>query len=382
MFEIQLDALPIEVAVLDQNGTILHTNAAWKAHASHYGDSVFAKARIGSSYVELIEQEATNHSETALETRTGIEAILAGTRPFFTLSYSSPFSTGQPWYLVYVASLLGHPGQVMVIHFNISGHELLENPLLAANQAMSDYLGEFTHEARTPLASFDGYMQLARRRLQRLRGDLARKELTDEALDQRVADLEQTLERAHAPAVRLNRLIADLAEVAQMQSGRLALHRVPCDVGEIITKAIAEQQVSWPGRQLQIQLPIQRAQIVGDPDRIGQVVTNYLTNALKYAPVGPIEVRLISEATQVRVQVQDHGPGLPPDEHERIWQRFYRSPNAQSQDGTGSNLGMGLSICRNVIAQHGGQTGVTSAPGAGSTFWFTLPIHAEDEIQG
>ena len=69
----------------------------------------------------------------------------------------------------------------------------------------------------------------------------------------------------------------------------------------------------------------------------------------------------------------DRGPGISREEQERIWQRFYRSPAAQTQDPAGMNLGMGLYICRTIIAQHNGQTGVISEPGAGATFWFVLP---------
>ena len=125
---------------------------------------------------------------------------------------------------------------------------------------------------------------------------------------------------------------------------------------------------------MDLRLPEQAVVVKADGDRIGQVVTNYLTNALKYAPAArPIEISLRQESDQARVQVQDQGPGLPPEEQERIWQRFYRVPGTEAQEGTGISLGMGLSICRSLITQHGGQTGVESAPGAGATFWFTLP---------
>jgi signal transduction histidine kinase len=121
-----------------------------------------------------------------------------------------------------------------------------------------------------------------------------------------------------------------------------------------------------------------------DVDRISQVITNYLTNALRYAPEDrPITVSLRVEshnpqARKARVAVHDEGPGIPPDEQERIWARFEQSarvPYAQPHQGTG--LGLGLYISREIVEQHGGQVGVESVEGEGSTFWFTLPLAPE-----
>ena len=90
-------------------------------------------------------------------------------------------------------------------------------------------------------------------------------------------------------------------------------------------EAVEEQQLAWPSRRIALRLPEQAVVVEADRDRLGQVVTNYLTNALKYTPADrPIEVSLSREAGQARVQVRDQGPGLPLDAQERIWERFYR----------------------------------------------------------
>jgi signal transduction histidine kinase len=115
--------------------------------------------------------------------------------------------------------------------------------------------------------------------------------------------------------------------------------------------------------------------VVADVDRIGQVVTNYLTNALKYSPEDqPVAVRVAVMGAVARVAVTDHGPGLPPREHERIWQKFYRAEGVRVQSGSGSGLGLGLHICKTIVEAHGGLVGVESAVGKGSTFSFTLPL--------
>jgi signal transduction histidine kinase len=112
---------------------------------------------------------------------------------------------------------------------------------------------------------------------------------------------------------------------------------------------------------------------------VEQVVTNYLTNALKYAPAEhPIEAGVQRESQLGRVWVRDEGPGLSPEEQERIWEPFHRVQGIKAQHDAGVGLGLGLHICRMIIEQHGGQVGVESVPGMGATFWFTLPLSSPE----
>jgi signal transduction histidine kinase len=114
--------------------------------------------------------------------------------------------------------------------------------------------------------------------------------------------------------------------------------------------------------------------VSADAGRIEQALTNYLTNALKYAPADqPISVRLEMAGSSARVSVRDLGPGLTPEEQQHIWEQFYQTKPAMYH-GTETGLGLGLAIVRAIIEQHHGQVGVESAPGRGSTFWFTVPL--------
>ena len=117
--------------------------------------------------------------------------------------------------------------------------------------------------------------------------------------------------------------------------------------------------------------------VYADRDRIQQVLNNYLTNALKFAPVTkPIRVGITLIGPKAKVWVQDQGPGLTPQEQERIWQQYYQVSHIPIQSGWKTGLGLGLYICQQLIHHHHGEIGVESIPGKGATFWFTLPIYS------
>ncbi len=375
LLEAVLQALPMQLAVLDQYGTILFVNAAWQAFARENGAPDLAVSSVGRNYLSVTDQAVEEQEAYSWEARQGIEAVLVGTAPLFTLEYPCHSPTEQRWFLLYAAPLPGAPGRAVVAHLNITPRKLLEEQVTAANQEMRDFLSLFSHEVRSPLTSTSGYVSMARRGLQRLRVEVRQGQLSPEGLEQRLAALERSLEQTETPAARLSRLVADLDEVAQLQSNRLRLQRTPCDLVELVRKVVEEQRLACPNRRMDLSLPDQTVVVQADRERVGQVVTNYLTNALKYAPADrPIEISLQREATQVRVQVCDEGPGVPLEEQEHIWKRFYRSPDAAAREGTEGSLGLGLYLCRSLIGQHDGQTGVESTPGAGATFWFTLPL--------
>jgi signal transduction histidine kinase len=148
----------------------------------------------------------------------------------------------------------------------------------------------------------------------------------------------------------------------------------------IVQETVANQQQAAPTRQIQLVLPPEElVPAVIDAGRIGQVLSNYLTNALKYAPADqPIRVSLEMKANLAWVSVRDQGPGLMLEQQQRVWERFYQAA-APGQQGPAGGLGLGLAIARAIIEQHHGHVGVESAPGDGSTFWFTLPLDVSSE---
>lgn len=146
-------------------------------------------------------------------------------------------------------------------------------------------------------------------------------------------------------------------------------------------ETVEDLRLLAPDRSLLLTLPEQAPVLVlADAERLGQVLTNYLTNALRYAPADqPIQIGLSVEKEEARVWVRDRGPGLSEEEQKEVWQRFRRSKEAQSQNSSEKGLGLDLAICQTLIAYHHGAVGVESAPGEGSTFWFTVPLISQVE---
>jgi len=179
----------------------------------------------------------------------------------------------------------------------------------------------------------------------------------------------------------MSRLVNCLFDLAQAQSGTLELKPVACNLAALVREQVELQHMMMADRTVCLDLSTkQTVPIVADVDRLGQVLTNYLTNALKYSPPDkPIAVSLEVHSRLARVAVRDEGPGLPPEEQMRVWEPFHRAPGIAVQSAGGESLGMGLHICKTIVDAHGGQVGVESEVGQGSTFWFTLPLAMHEE---
>jgi signal transduction histidine kinase len=179
---------------------------------------------------------------------------------------------------------------------------------------------------------------------------------------------------------RMNNLIDRILHAERIQEGRLNLQLARCDLVPIARETTEQYRLLWPNRTVTLApRGIEQGEtalyVLADVEHIAQVIANYLSNALKFSPDDtPIVLRVEQRGHQARVTVRDHGPGLPAEEHERVWERFYRVPGIHELSGSGIGFGLGLYICREIITQHAGQVGIESAPGKGSTFWYTLDL--------
>ncbi|HEX5441922.1 MAG TPA: HAMP domain-containing sensor histidine kinase, partial [Ktedonobacterales bacterium] len=174
---------------------------------------------------------------------------------------------------------------------------------------------------------------------------------------------------------RQERLINDLLDLSRVDVGKLDFRFETCDFVAIAQDSTDEQQATNPGRSIHFSAPDHPLPVYADADRLVQVADNLLSNAIKYSEPGtPVAVRVCAEGDFARYEVKDDGPGLSSEDQERIWQRYYRVNGVMHQTGSGPGLGLGLFISKTIVERHGGEVGVESEPGKGSTFWFKLPL--------
>lgn len=253
------------------------------------------------------------------------------------------------------------------------GAHLSELASREATRRMEQFMAMASHEFRTPLTVIKRYLQFAKTQMD------AATAYTESAapLARALRLAQESLDQTNHAAARLSGLLDDLLQITRAQVGKLLVRPQPCDLISVVRATVDEQRRMNPTRNVHLWLTASpRVSVNADPDRIGQVVTNYLTNAFKYSPEDqPVDVHVQVRGRTARVSVHDRGSGVPTSEQDRIWDCFYQTGGIDRSHGSDSGLGMGLYICKLIVLQHQGAVGVESAVGSGSTFWFTLPLH-------
>ena len=238
----------------------------------------------------------------------------------------------------------------------------------------NNFLALASHELKTPLTGIIGNIQLAQRRLARLKRLVSEQvEEVSKSIEQVEDPLASAIESAHLQ----QRVIQEMIDTLYVQTKPLQTRMKEENLLTLLQETVVRLQQSAPKRTIELKLPprIHAVLIRADGQQIIQVLTNYLVNALSHSPAErPVTVQLVVTDTVALILVQDEGLGMVTEEQKALWQRFSQMKGYAIQHEVDVNLGTGFYLCRMLIEQHRGQVGVQSHPELGTTFWLTLPI--------
>jgi signal transduction histidine kinase len=342
-----IDSLPDPVLVLDVDGVVINLN------------------RAAESLLRLGPGEGVGKRLHALEPalRDRLEAVrahvLGGRGPFVPRGFEEAvrvdLADGPRHLLPRATALYAPEGSVTGVTIVLQD----VTRLLRFDELKNDLVATVAHEFRTPLTSLRMAVHM----------------LAEEApgpLTEAQADLVAT---ARQDCERLQGIVDDVLDLSRIQAGRIELNARPADARWLVAQAAAgvEGSARAAGVALSVETPEEALPVLADPERTDVVLTNLLGNALRHTPAGGrISVRVQRAGPGVRFRVQDTGEGIPRQYQERIFERFFQVPG-----GKRGGVGLGLYISREIVRAHGGEMGVESEEGKGSTFWFTLPAAAE-----
>jgi PAS domain S-box-containing protein len=369
-----VDALAAHIAILDESGRILSVNQAWREFCRQNGGD--ERALEGANYLDICTHSDGWEAAEAAQVADGIRGVIRGDQDEFSLEYDCHSPDEDRWFALHVTRFAGvGPTRVVVAHENITDARKAQEYLRlqaadlerahkraeAANRAKSDFLATMSHEIRTPLNGAIGALDLLRQT-----------GLTDQ--QQRFVDI------GHASANSLLAVINDILDFSKIEAGKFELSPTDFDLREMAEDVMRVMAVRAAEKELELVCSIDQdlpRAVHADRDRLRQILFNLVGNAIKFTSRGSITVKILCEtggdgARLVRFAVTDTGIGIPPETLDLLFQPFSQADASTTRKFGGT--GLGLAICRQLAELMGGGTGVESAPGVGSTFWFVVPL--------
>lgn len=265
--------------------------------------------------------------------------------------------TKKSWFDLIINPVFSNEGNIDGISFfgfEVSDLIKAQHTTKELMQKKDEFMSIASHELKTPLTSIKGFLQFT----------------TKMATQKKFDNILTFVDKANKQAEKLGSLVDDLLDVTRIQAGKMIFTYTRFRLSEIIKDALDGIQGNLSGQQ--IITDIEDIELLGDKNRLEQVITNFLSNGLKYAPDGKVlTICAKMKGEQVRVSVRDQGIGIPPEKVKHIFERFFRVEESNNFSG----LGLGLYISSEIIKRHKGEIGVNTKAGEGSEFWFEIPVN-------
>lgn len=333
-----LESLPIIAWITDAKGESIYVNGRWKEYTG-------LESNDDESWHKVVHPDDLEAGEKLWEhcVKTGDDFIVEQRLAAKDGHYE--------WFLIKAMSVKDNSGNIIKwIGTDTNIHEQKQS-----EHKKDIFLNIASHELRTPLTSIKAYLELLR-------------EIIGE---QKYEPVPSYIDKAYRSAEKLNALIAELLDVSRIQSGKVMLNIGEFDIDELIQEVIEIAQHECLTHEIVFEGGVS-LKVLADKDRVEQIINNLLSNAIKYSPkANKIIVRTMITPEHVQVDVMDFGVGIPADEQGKLFDQFYRSPDAAR---SANGLGMGLYISQEIARQHGGAIRVSSEPGNGATFSLILPL--------
>jgi PAS domain S-box-containing protein len=309
--------------------------------------------RKGSTIGELEKYQQHNHPDDAEQINLAIKQALKGEKPYQE-EFRILTPNGKIRWVETRAHVIrdadGKPIRMLGATTDISERKHLE-------QQKDEFIGIASHELKTPVTSIKAYTQLLENKFRK-------------AGDEKTALF---LMKVNAQLDKLTILIGDLLDITKIETGKLEFHEDFFDFNELVNEIVDQIQPTAEKHKLITNLAPSKS-IYGDRDRIGQVLTNFLTNAVKYSPMADkVVISSTVNANAITISVEDFGIGIEADLIDKVFERFFRVTTSSGQTFPG--MGLGLYISSQIIKRQQGKIWVESKPGKGSTFSFSIPLN-------
>ncbi|HEX6977185.1 MAG TPA: PAS domain-containing sensor histidine kinase [Patescibacteria group bacterium] len=340
-----LEIAPVLATIVDSNGKIVYAN---KMARQEFGRTL---GKEFSSLFPTVEEKRVNefiHTGLILKQRSPHEVFQGASkdhkpRPRFFDITSIVFKKGKEKYLLVVLNNISKTVIQMA--------EEEEKMGIGVQKQRDLFLSMATHELKNPLASIQAYAKLLEKRIQQS------------------PETEKYIKKIEEGTSHLTTLINDLLDISRIRTNKLSIHKTEFNLNKMVTHLISDIKTSHADYKIIKKGTIKKA-VIGDEDRIRQVLLNLIQNAIKYSPkTKKVVVTIKRRKTDILVSVKDFGIGISKNQQKNIFKSFYQVPGNGRKDG----LGLGLFISSAIIREHGGLMWVESKISKGSTFIFTLP---------